>query len=419
MSAAPVIESAAPARPDALLPDAVLLQLAETLDRCRSLVADRHGEPPVEDAARIDRIALVERLQASLEAVKATEIVAFARSQAVRNVELGVHPRRAERGIADQIALACRVAPAEGTRRLRVARDVVLDMPHTLELLTRGEIGAWKARLICEQFSHLDRRTRTEVDAQLAMGRPEEMGCQQAAATAKRLAYEADPEAAMARARTARKDRRVTLRPAPDTISLLSGLLPVEQGVACYAALEAEATARKAEGDERSRGQIMADALVARITGQENAEQTGFEVGIVVPVGALVDPDDTTPAEIPGHGPIPAGLARELIENAQARCWWRRLFTRPTSTGGQLVVDLDQRRRRFTGWLAELIRWRDRTCRDAYCDAPIRHLDHIHRHADGGPTTGPNGRGCASAATTSGRCLAGPSACSIRTPTPW
>jgi len=85
-------------------------------------------------------------------------------------------------------------------------------------------------------------------------------------------------------------------------------------------------------------------------------------------------------------------LARELIVNAQARAWWRRLFTRPTRDGGQ-VVDLDHRRRRFTGWLAELIRWRDWTCRDPYCDAPIRHLDHLHRHHDGGPTTPANGRG--------------------------
>ena len=92
-------------------------------------------------------------------------------------------------------------------------------------------------------------------------------------------------------------------------------------------------------------------------------------------------------------GLLPAGLVRELLVNAQARSWWRRLFTRPTKSAGQLVVDLDQRRRRFTGWLAELIRWRDWTCRDPYCDAPIRHLDHIHRHTDGGPTTGLNGRG--------------------------
>jgi hypothetical protein len=219
------------------------------------------------------------------------------------------------------------------------------------------------------------------------------MSPRQAERLTHRLACEADEEAAVARARKARKDRRVTLRPAPDTMSLLSGLLPVEHGVACLAALEEAVRQLKADGDERTKNQIMADTLVERITGQQHADEVGFEVGIVLPVGALIDPDDPTPAEIPGHGPIPAGLARELIANAQARCWWRRLFTRPTRTGGQLIVDLDQRRRRFTGWLAELIRWRDWTCRDPYCDAPIRHLDHIHRHTDGGAPTPVNGRG--------------------------
>ena len=53
----------------------------------------------------------------------------------------------------------------------------------------------------------------------------------------------------------------------------------------------------------------------------------------------------------------------------------------------------DPTRRYFDGWLAKLIRLRDQTCRDPFCDAPIRHLDHITRHADGGLTTFTNGRG--------------------------
>lgn len=397
MSAAPVIETAAPAASDP-----VLARLESTLAWLGSLIPTDPGatDPgaagsggPVGDAERIDRIATLERLQASLEAVKATEMVAFARSQTAEQIAHGVHPRAVGRGIADQIALACRVSPSEGTRRLHLARDLVLDMPHTLELLARGEIGAWTARLVVQQASHLDRGTRAVVDTQLAGKRLPGKSPREAAATARRLAYAADPAAAMARAGTARGDRRVTLRPAPDTMSLLTGLLPVEQGVACLAALQAAATEGKAAGDTRSKGQIMADTLVARLTGHEAAEQVGVEVGIVMPLGALLDPGDPTPAEIPGLGPLPAGLARALITQAGARAWWRRLFTRPTRDGGQQVVDLDHRRRRFTGWLAELIRWRDLTCRDPYCDAPIRHLDHLHRHHDGGPTTPLNGRG--------------------------
>ena len=44
--------------------------------------------------------------------------------------------------------------------------------------------------------------------------------------------------------------------------------------------------------------------------------------------------------------------------------------------------------------LAHLIRVRDGgRCRDPFCDAPIRHLDHIHPYRAGGPTSLGNGRG--------------------------
>ena len=75
----------------------------------------------------------------------------------------------------------------------------------------------------------------------------------------------------MQRGRTARTDRRVSIRPAPDTMSLLSGFLPVEQGVACWAALRAHTDTVKNTGDTRTRDQIMADTLVERVTGQTRA----------------------------------------------------------------------------------------------------------------------------------------------------
>ena len=176
MSAAPVIEAA-----EVAVPDAVVLGLQGTLDWLRGLVpASADTGDPVPDADRIDRIAVLERLQASLEAVKAVEMVAFAKSQTAEQIAVRVHPRAVGRGIADQIALACRVSPSEGSRRLRTARDLVLDMPHTLELLSRGEISGWTVRLITEQVSHLDRATRTQVDQALVAHRPETMSTTQA-----------------------------------------------------------------------------------------------------------------------------------------------------------------------------------------------------------------------------------------------
>jgi hypothetical protein len=60
---------------------------------------------------------------------------------------------------------------------------------------------------------------------------------------------------------------------------------------------------------------------------------------------------------------------------------------------GAIIVGGDPAARWFTGWLAKLISLRDRCCREPFCTAPIRHLDHIIPVRDGGPTSYHNGRG--------------------------
>ena len=193
-------------------------------------------------------------------------------------------------------------------------------------------------------------------------------------------------------------------------MALLTGYLPVEQGVACWAALRKEADALKASGDARTRGQIMADLLVERLTGQARAEDVNVEVGLVMPLDALLDPTVNQAAHLLGMGPLPAALARELLATSQGKVWWRRLFDPPRRPvrGGHRSVR-DPHRRRFDGWLTKLVELRDQTCRDPYCDAPIRHIDHIRSFRKVDPGRSPTVVGCASGATTSARCPAGAS----------
>ena len=111
---------------------------------------------------------------------------------------------------------------------------------------------------------------RRRVDARLA-SRLEHLGDAAVEREARALAYQLDPGSVLRRGRRAIADRRVTLRPAPDTMTLLTGFLPVAQGVAAYAALTRDADALKQHGDPRSRGQLMADLMIARLTGHEPA----------------------------------------------------------------------------------------------------------------------------------------------------
>jgi hypothetical protein len=105
---------------------------------------------------------------------------------------------------------------------------------------------------------------------------------------------------------------------------------------------------------------------------------------------ALLDVNEKNTAELAGYGPLPADIARDILATSKGRLWWRRLYAAPV--GGPLAGG-DPDRRRFDGHLRKLIMWRDKRCRDPFCEAPIRHIDHIQRYADGGLTLYPNGRG--------------------------
>ncbi len=344
------------------------------------------------DADRIDLISALETLKAAAAAAQARITVAFDASQRAVQAAAGVPAKEQGRGVAAQVALARRESPHKGNQLLGLAHTL-LQMPHSFHCLATGKTNEHRAKILVRETVILSAEHRAQLDTELAEKLPG-LGDAGVEREAKKIAYRLDPGSAVRRARKAHTDRRVTIRPAPDTMTYLTGLLPVTQGVAVYAALTRHADALKATGDIRTRGQIMADTLVERVTGQPTADAVPVEVQLVMTDRALLG-DDHEPAHLTGHGPIPAWLARTLLKATgeiadQAKTWVRRLYTSPET--GELVA-MDSRRRLFTGQLRQFLIIRDQVCRTPWCDAPIRHLDHIERAADGGPTTKINGGG--------------------------
>ncbi len=335
------------------------------------------------EADLVDQVALLERLRGAVAAAQASVMVRFGRARVDRQLAEDVHPRDIGRGVAEEVGLACHVSSTVAARRLGSARAWWSDLPHTFVALSSGRVNEQTADAVVIETRHLDAVTRREVDARLHDADLPQLGVREAASLARRYAYEADREAYVARGRHERKHRRVGLRPAPDTMSVLSGYLPVEQGVACLAALRRHTDGVVADGDDRSRDQIMADTLVERLTGQARATDVAVEVQLVVPG------DDGGTVTLTGAGPLPTALAEEVVDASQGAKRWRVLHA---NLAGHLV-GLGARRRRFTGPLADLLLARDQTCRVPFCGAPVRHLDHVRRHADGGETTLANGRG--------------------------
>jgi hypothetical protein len=206
-----------------------LAELIGELARLPAIVDD--------DAARIDVIAGLERVKAAAAAAQLGLVERFAVSQQTTNRALGFEERAARRGIPEQVGLARRVSPSAASRQVTVAKALVRELPATLALLQRGEISEFVATVVVNETSVLTAADRRVADVRIAPQLPG-LGPKRAQGLARRTVIEIDQQAVVNKAAKARKDRRVGCRAAPDTMAVLSALLPCEDGVRAYASLE-------------------------------------------------------------------------------------------------------------------------------------------------------------------------------------
>ncbi|HVK30686.1 MAG TPA: DUF222 domain-containing protein [Nocardioides sp.] len=267
-----------------------------------------------------------------------TSVVYDARRRA-DEAAAGVRAARQGRGVAAEIGLARRESPHRGQVLLGLAKILTTEMPHTLARLRDGSLSEFRATLIARESACLPVELRMFLDEEVCADPAglDGVGTRELIGRIRRLVAELEPAAVARRARKAQADRNVTVRPAPDTMTYLTALVPVAQGVAAYAALRKAAEAARAAGDPRSLGQLMSDLLVARITGV--AEVGTPEAAPAVPVTVDVVLSDESlagghaPAEISADGvqaeTVPAEVARHLLAqsaDADVVGWFRTLY---------------------------------------------------------------------------------------------
>jgi Domain of unknown function (DUF222)/HNH endonuclease len=353
--------------------------------------------PGVDDSVRVDRIRALEELKSLVAAVQAAETVALVDSQRAAQRVAGAPAERSGRGVGAQVGLARRISPHQAARYTGWVKILTSELPGTYAALRAGRVSEWRALLVARETIWLSREQRAAVDGQLAP-RLATLSDRRVETECRRLAYALDPAGYVARLRHVAAERHVTLRPAADCMARLSALVPVTQGVAAYAALTRAADTARATGQQRSRGQLMADTLIERVTGQASAPDVPVEINLIMTDQALfregLNPDE--PAHLIADGVpaaiIPAELARRAAADAsgQSAVFLRRLYTRPRD--GQLAA-MDSTSRCFAGNLRKFLLLRDQTCRTPWCGAPIRHADHIIAADDGGGTIITNSQG--------------------------
>ncbi|MGP9504235.1 HNH endonuclease [Specibacter sp. AOP5-B1-6] len=405
----------------------------------------------ISGSALIDVIACLEEAKNAIAATQAHAQTLFVAQQRLSQARAGVSRQRLGAGLAQQVALARRESPHRGRQLSELAEVLVREMPHTMNAFTLGQISEYRAGLVAKETVFLSLENRARVD-QLICGDPAAvalLGTRELVAAARKEAYRLEPEAFVERHEKAVGDRYVSLRPAADGMTFLTALIPLKQGVRILATLTRVADSAKAAGDERGKGQVMADALMHRLirhapcdegagtisdhrgmptgsdtqpgagSGAETGAGTGAGTSWTQAAGAIREPWCTSvtepdialelvmtdrslfgsakdPAVLVGYDPIPAPIARAMVlgdgggSGFSPRVWLKRLFTHPESNA---LLAMDSRSRLFPEGMKEFLRLQDQRCQTPYCDAPIREYDHVKAYAAGGLTTIENGQG--------------------------
>ena len=357
-------------------------------------MSERLVDPDADEAVLLGRIAELERVKAAAaaEQARAAAVLEARRIDAAR----AGGPRVSRAALGSEIGLARRESPHRGERLMAMARILVADMPCTLAALEAGVLSEHRAELITKEAACLSALDRQLLDVELCSDPAPlaGLGNTEVSAEAARIVYELDQQTVLDKMTRARAARHVRFRVARDGMMSMTVLLPAAHGQLVRQTLAREAASVVAAGSGRGRAQVMADVVVERVTGRNPVESpVPVTVNLVLSDQTLLTGGEE-PAQLDGYGPIPAVLARDLVLAAaadeKAGAAVRRLYAQPGT--GKLVA-MESKARAFPKGLARFIALRDQICRTPFCNARIRHTDHVTPHVKSGPTSAHNGDG--------------------------
>ncbi len=314
----------------------------------------------------------------------------------------------------EDIAPALRAGPASAQRRVAQARTL-FEVGKLWRAVASGRILDWHARLLLSDLRHINEEVRDQVITQLLekMADRDRRGLAEWTFTemrrrAKTLTARLDRDFAQRR-RASHVGRGVRVRYHGDGAGTVSADLAEDTASRVFHRLSALAQGLDDPDDSRSMDQKRADVFLDLILGQtylgevvpavgtasdpgRRPPSTGEdpasdapsggprpgstvigsgEIAVVIDLATLVGMDDT-PGQVPGMGPVPASVARELAAGRRWRAW----LTDSRSAGSQIVATSPGTYRPPAA-LARLLRAREPHCRMPGCRSMITDLDHV------------------------------------------
>ncbi|WP_246127855.1 HNH endonuclease signature motif containing protein [Amycolatopsis rhizosphaerae] len=324
---------------------------------------------------------------AALERDEALSLIAAAEacSNACQAVKLAAIAALGDaESVAKEVALELHYGARQAEGQVFLARDLAQRLPGTFEAMKRGELDPYRASKVADQTSVLSDEQAREVDARVA-GKITTRDPTSVRRLVNRTVARVDPDGYARRCEERKRSRSVQLCHEDEGMATLYAYLPAEIAATIYARVDRVARGLRGNGEERTLDELRADVfsdLCLGVAGE--VEPPRAEVFVYLDFLTWTGLRNE-PAELAGHGPIPAQLAREIAANATIR----RVITDPM-TG--TPIEVGRHRYRPPTATKELVQVRDRECRVPGCHRPVQacDLDHVEPWAQGGGTHSTN-----------------------------
>ncbi|MDQ0798654.1 DUF222 domain-containing protein [Arthrobacter sp. SLBN-112] len=381
---------------------------------------------------RLARLEVVKRLEAQLAAVKAGDV---AEAVAIQNAMLApdapVHERTyAEMSAVEEIAGALAISSSAAGAFVEQSRRVCA-LPPVRDAMSAGDLSWQHARIVADETEGLTPDGATALAAHFfdpdapnpARGAaPGELVPSRFRAKVRTWRERHHPETLEQRHAKGVADRRMEYTPDRDGMAWISLCLPGDTACAIWNRTTATARGLQGPNEPRTITQLRPDIAASLLLGAgtpageaaagEAAGRTGDAAGtgagsisgagsaagsnsdigrvptpradvlVMVPVFSLLGITDE-PAELDGHGPIPASMARKLVADG-AESFYRVLVD--PRDGAPL--EIGRTRYRLTETIKQWIRMRDGKCTFPGCTnrTPDNDTDHLTAWQNGGTT---------------------------------
>ncbi len=339
------------------------------------------------NAGVLEGLTFLGRERARAEAAELVAMLRFRDAELVRTAGIeSPMVRLVERSaIALEIGQATGLSEGQVTSRLAAAERLRERAPQTWLAFRRGDVDWARSREIASTLLVLQRPESHDRLDDTVVTYAKGHTVAELRAWLRRFVARVEAEEAAARAEAARRQRDVTITHVDDAMAWVNAFIPSHQAAAIDARLR---RTPRPDGDDRTRGQVRADAFVDLLLAEDTpaSGRARTDMGVVIDADVLVGAEPGPAVSDDGTWTVPAEWVLEHLDPDDT--FFHRLLVDPITKD---VLAHEYVGRFAPDVLATATSFRDGVCQAPGCLRSARDCDLDHREPHPrGPTKGSN-----------------------------